>query len=297
MIKHKIIFLLLFVFMISCRGNRNNKSMVSVSDITFPETYIEALDDVLAENSGIILWNNLLWTHNDSGGENQLYGFNKKTGEVEVTIEIANVENIDWEDIAQDDEYIYIAETGNNLGIRTDLKILMLKKSEITREVFQTLSAEIIEFSYASQTDFSLRNLSNPYDCEALIAFNDTLFLFSKDWVTNTTKVFHLPPVPGSYVLEPIDSFDVKGLITGADITADGQLALVGYLDFRSFAWVFQKTGKSFFGNPRYIDLSMLKNAQTEGICFDTDGSLLISCEQTISHPQKMWRIGTDCFK
>lgn len=58
MIKYKIFFL--FVLMISCRGNKINKSMVSVLETTFPKTYIEALDDVLAENSGIILWNNLL---------------------------------------------------------------------------------------------------------------------------------------------------------------------------------------------------------------------------------------------
>lgn len=37
---------------------------------------------------------------------------------------------MDWEDIAQDNEYIYIAETGNNLGMRTDLKILMLENAQ-----------------------------------------------------------------------------------------------------------------------------------------------------------------------
>lgn len=68
--------------------------------------------------------------------KNELYGFNLKTSHVEITLQIVNTANIDWEDIAQDNQHIYIAETGNNLGNRTDLKVLKIKKSDIGKAAF-----------------------------------------------------------------------------------------------------------------------------------------------------------------
>lgn len=258
--------------------------------------HINPIDDALDETSGLMLWRGLLWSHNDSGGENKIYGMDRKTGMVEMTIEITNAKNVDWEDIAQDDHYIFIAETGNNLGNRTDLKILRILKSNINNDAYQKIESETISFRYADQTDFTVRNLSNQHDCEALFALNDTLYLFSKDWVNQITKVYTLPNQPGDYVVEAIDSFDVKGLVTAADLSPDGKLALLGYRDFEPFVWVFQKDGKNLFSNPRHIDLSFIRYAQTEGICFDENGNLLISCEHTIAYDQQIWLIEAKHF-
>lgn len=285
-------FIILVLFSACNTGSRKQNSSQSNAD--FPESYILLLDSAVMENSGIIYWNKLIWTFNDSGGKNEVYGLDEKTGQVKITLRITNATNTDWEEIAQNKQYIFIAETGNNSGNRTDLHILRLKKSSIGRAPFQNVEVEKIYFQFADQTDFNPLFRQNPYDCEALFECNDTLYVFTKDWVNFITKVYALPNVPGNYSLNPIDSFDVKGLITGADINSKGKIALVGYQDFKSFVWLFQKNDSTLFSNPQWIDLGMLENAQTEGICFTPGGDLLISCEQTVNYLQQIWKIGKE---
>ena len=41
----------------------------------------------------------MLWTHNDSGNDNELFLINAQTGELEVTYEIKGIKNKDWEDV------------------------------------------------------------------------------------------------------------------------------------------------------------------------------------------------------
>lgn len=233
----------------------------------------------------------MIWSFNDSGGKNQIYGCDTLTGKIVVTIQLLNVWNKDWEDIAQDENYIYIAETGNNFGSRKDLQIFLLKKNEITEATFQEVTVDRISFRYADQIILGKGLKKHNFDCEALFAFNDSLYLFTKNWGDYKTKAYVMPAIPGDYILSPIDSFDVKGLITGADINDSGKFVLIGYHDYKSFAWTFQKTGRHLFNQPTYIDLSMLVNAQTEGICFEPNNDLLFSCEKTDSFPQMVWKI------
>ena len=46
------------------------------------------------------------------------------------TISIANASNIDWEDLAENDTHLFIADIGNNNGNRQDLKIYTILKSD-----------------------------------------------------------------------------------------------------------------------------------------------------------------------
>lgn len=293
-------FLLAFIFLVSivtsCKTKTKHSPAEVVSQTATPETYIEKLDSLLNEGSGIIYWNDLIWTFNDSGGKNQVYGCDPVSGKIKITLQLLNAWNSDWEDIAQDDNYIYIAETGNNFGERKDLQIFLLKKSDISKEPEQELTVDKIGYRYADQKQFGKGLKKHNFDCEALFAFNDSLFIFTKDWVDFKTRAYAMPAITGNYTLWPIDSFDVKGLITGADINQDGKFILIGYQDYKSFAWTFQKTSVRLFDQPSYIDLTMLVNAQTEGICFDPRGDLLFSCEQTDSFPQMIWEIPFGCY-
>ena len=79
------------------------------------------LPKIINETSGLEFYNNNFITHNDSGGEPSLYVFNEM-GEVIETIGLDKnpdfeIENNDWEDITNDNEYLFVADTGNNLVI------------------------------------------------------------------------------------------------------------------------------------------------------------------------------------
>ncbi len=283
----RIIFFVLIILCCACGSPKKEVRNIH-------ESYISKLDSTVIENSGLLLWKDQFWTFNDSGGKNELYGLDKKTGVVTITIQLANVNNVDWEDIAQDKNHIYIAETGNNAGMRKDLKIYRIKKEDITNNPIQSLIADSILFNFADQTDFTPAFRNTKWDCEALIFHNDSLYVFTKDWVTYITKVYGFPAKEGNYSEMPIDSFNVNGLITGADILHNGNFALIGYKDFHSFVWLFKKKKGAFFSNPHFIDLGFLENAQTEGICFSNHNDLFISCEQTVNYPQQIWKIAKE---
>jgi hypothetical protein len=84
-------------------------------------------------------YNNNIITHNDSGGQANLYEINASTGAVLRTVAITNATNVDWEDIAQDALYIYIGDIGNNFGNRTDLKYIKFRKKTTMMLMIQLL--------------------------------------------------------------------------------------------------------------------------------------------------------------
>lgn len=258
-----------------------------------PENFIDKLPLQLAENSGLIYYKNLFWSFNDSGGENEIYGFNR-AGEIIIEIQLNNAENIDWEDIAQDEEFIYVGDFGNNSGARKDLKVYKINKSDITAESQQAVQAEIIRFSFSNQNQFSFSPQTTPFDCESLTIIDQKIYLFTKNWENETTTVYNLPKTAGEYVIEPLDSFEVKGLITGADYNPEYSiLALAGYHDFKPLVRLFKDVSKeNLFGQENvFISLDSIAGAQTEGICFLGKDTLLISCESTFIFPAQVFMI------
>lgn len=293
------IALLIFVIVLlnSCKTTNNEHD----KDLAFekktievnPGIFISRLPDKLLEGSGLIFYDNLFWSLNDSGGDNIVFGFNRE-GKIQKEIEITNADNIDWEDITQDDTYIYIGDFGNNAGIREDLKVYKIRKSDLTAERRIQVNAEEIQFSYKNQTLFRFRPFGTEFDGEALAEFDNKLYLFTKNWINETTAVYELPKSLGEYNLEPIDSFNVAGLITGADFSPDkSKLALVGYHNFKPILRLFSKfSGDRFFSGERvFIEMDSITGAQTEGICFLGNDTLLISCERTGDFNQQVFYV------
>ncbi len=76
------------------------------------------------------------------------------SGQITNKFPLGEMENTDWEDIAQDENYIYLGDIGNNSGNRKDLHILRISKNSILKD---TPKIDIISFSYPDQTDFTAR--------------------------------------------------------------------------------------------------------------------------------------------
>lgn len=302
----KILFTItILILFFSCKTqNKKNISQPRLPENTTvlritPNSFVKELPPKLNENSGMIFYRNLFWTFNDSGGKNTLYAFNKK-GQIKREIEIKNAKNVDWEDIAQDKNHIYIGDFGNNNGVRNNLKIYKINKKDITKKKNGKVHSSEIEFEYANQETFHYSPLSAKFDCEAMIEFKDHLYLFTKDWSDRTTTVYKMPKKKGKYRVQPIDSFEVNGLVTGADISPDEKkIALIGYRNYNPYAWLFSNfPDDNFFkGENTYVQLEGIYDAQTEGICFIGNDSLAISCESTHAFAHQVFLIGLQEIK
>ena len=186
------------------------------------------LPKIINETSGLEFYNNNFITHNDSGGEPSLYVFNEM-GEVIETIGLDKnpdfeIENNDWEDITNDNEYLFVADTGNNFGNRDNLNIIRVSKGT------DFMVDGIIEISYSDQESFFPRP-KHKYDAEAIIVIEDKIALFSKDRENLNTDLYLVNKNQnGSQILTSEVSYDVNTLITGGDYDEDRNLlALVSY--------------------------------------------------------------------
>jgi hypothetical protein len=290
--KKVIILFAICLLFVTCKThiqeNENNHYIQTTVQI-----FIPVLPGELRENSGIILYNNLLWTFNDSGGNNVLYGLNFN-GKIELKLTIENAINIDWEDITQDEQFIYIGDFGNNNGVRQDLAVYRIDKKEITTDFVQSVQAEKVQFVFSNQQNFDFSPLNTAFDCEAIAHLGNELYVFTKNWKNENTVVYKLPKVEGKYVIEPIDSFQVDMLVTGADFSPDfSYLALIGYHNFKPLIWIFNEVNnQQIFGIHQHeIKMDSLDRVQTEGICFLNNNTLLISCESTFDHPAKVFEV------
>ena len=237
----------------------------------------------LSESSGAIFFNDKLITHTDSGGESKLYELDITSGLVTRTVTISNATNIDWEDVTQDESYIYIGDIGNNEGNRANLKIYKISKADYLNAT--TVTAQIIAFSYATQLDFTSNTNNNEWDAEALVSFNATnLILFSKNWVTGITKGYLIPKTPGNYSINPLTTpLNSGGLISGGTYNnLSGKLYLVGYTNFlQPFVWVSENFNGSdiFSGINTKTLLSSLGQEQIEAIAFTNENKYLMTSE------------------
>ena len=246
------------------------------------------------ESSGLIYFQNIFWTFNDSGGEPVIYGIDPVLGKIIRKITISNASNIDWEEATQDSNFIYIGDFGNNFGNRKDLRIYRLSKNRILNEKSDiSLKADIISFRFADQKDYSKNLYSTPYDCEAMIIWGDSIIIFSKNWKEETSSVYCIPKVPGDYAPALSFVFRSQGLVTGAALSDNKrELAIIGYAEFIPFLWIIEMNNSIDFRKNKKSRKSFISmsGVQTEGICYGPDGYLYISCEHSLV-TQSLYRI------
>jgi hypothetical protein len=273
-----------------------NDGSCTYAPTNYAPTQIALLDANLEESSGLAFFNNMLWTHEDGGNPEQVYEIDTLTGAILQQVTILLSDNTDWEDLAEDEESLYIGDFGNNDGDRTDLRIVKINKANF---LAGPAVPNYISFTYSDQTDFTPAHNANNYDCEAFFFWNDSLHLFSKNWVDFKTRHYVLAVTPGPQVAQLRDSLDVQGQITGAAITTGGRAALLGYnvSTGATFMWLlFDYPGSRFFeGNKRKISLgTALAMSQPEGIVFRNDGHGYISSERFSALPQRLLSFDID---
>lgn len=242
---------------------------------------ISTLSDSLQELSGLVSACNALLGHNDGGNIDRLFRLNQGTGAIlqSTTLPLSLT---DWEDVAVSQSHIFLGDFGNNSGQRDTLSIYRISLTQLCTDSVQSI--DTIQFWYADAPVGVLHPDSHNLDCEGLSVYRDSLWLFSKNRVGNRVRIYGLPSLPGQYGIQALDSIEVDGQITGADIIGDSCMALVGYapplyspfliLGFAS------DLGAPWKGCVRRIELgSVFQMGQLEAVCFWSGQSLRLGSE------------------
>lgn len=251
------------------------------------------LDSTLSENSGITLIENKIILHNDGGNPRNLYLSDTGTINFQPCL-IDSAINVDWEDITHDDSFVYIGDFGNNNNHRQDLTIYKIPKQDVLDCSIN--SVEKIYFSYPDQYHFPALDSNQKFDAEALVSYNDSLYIFTKDRTQpfqGKTWVYSLPKTAGTYVATQKDSISLGTpsfffSITGASISPDqSKLALINantiflFSDFSSHSF--------FDGSTQIIPLETTQ--QYEAIGFSNDNTLYFSCEKSFLGAPQLFKL------
>lgn len=193
------------------------------------------LDTQLNEISGLEQLNETtLVAINDSGNDAELHLIDL-TGKYLKTVLVKNAINVDWEDLAIDDNYLYIGDIGNNQNKRKDLCVYKVKIADVLSK--KEVIAQKISFYYSDQTEFPPQKRQLNFDAEGMIVYKESIYIFSKNrtdpW-TGISTVYTLPKQRGSYKAKKHSELYVgeqgwwQDAITGADIFKD-QLYILTY--------------------------------------------------------------------
>ena len=211
----KIIHIIIFLFLCSSYSQKLTKDI--------------SLSKKIDETSGLEIVDGQFITHNDSGGDPKLYYLDKE-GKIVFERTLDGVKNNDWEDITKDDQFIYVANMGNNFDTRKNLSIVKTPIDPSSNK------AELIEFSYPEQVKFTTAYSQSQYDAEALITIDDYLIILTKNKLKKITEIYALPKIPGKYEAKKIGSLNTKSIITGGDYDQKNKLlALTGTLIFNEY--------------------------------------------------------------
>ncbi|EXJ09591.1 hypothetical protein D791_03433 [Nitrincola nitratireducens] len=204
---------------------------------------IATLATELNETSGLAFHQGTWWTMNDSGNSAALYEVSQQDGTVLRRVHPLNSENRDWEALAQDDRHLYIADCGNNRGDRHSFQIYSVPWSDLLQSKHRGVVSSAQMDIRLSDTRPESKLHAHNNDCEALAHVDGQLWLFTKNWKDQATRLYRVDTRKSKQSLTASATYPVKGLITAADFDPESRrLALLGYrigfLSVSSFIWI-----------------------------------------------------------
>lgn len=257
----------------------------------------------LEEVSGMaLIAPNRLLMINDSGNDAEFI-VTDTLGNLIKVYPIAEVKNIDWEELAYDIEghKLYVGDFGNNANKRKDLAIYKFDITGLLSEGTYHYEGAI-SYTYAEQNTFPPEGHELNFDMEAMVFAYDSLYLFSKNRTRpfdGYTYCYALPTKPGSYTATRKGKYRTgTGLkesywVAGAALNANKTvLALTGY----DKVWVFSAfTGSNWFSG---ISQQFYYNhlSQKEALVFDGD-KLSLTDEQWAENGRKLYQVNLNDVK
>lgn len=252
------------------------------------------------ETSGLLCAANRLWTINDSGNSPTLYQVDPQHGVVSSSV-ATDASNQDWEALTLMGEQLIVADIGNNSGSRRSISLYLF---DWPLRQGKTATSRRVDFSYPSSATTSSAAPLQPYmhnlDAEALAASPAGLFLFSKNWLADSSTVYRVDLTKASLSAQT-EINGLPGMLTDISFAPQAQLFVAtGYRNIRKHGVMFALTGDfqpflalidQQFKLVKVVDLD--GQGQVEGVCVDEQQQIWLSQEQSDHHPSQFWRWGT----
>jgi hypothetical protein len=233
-------------------------------------------DPAILEASGIVRSRKhpgIFWVHNDSGNPPVLYAV-RRDGKLVRSFRV-EAPNVDWEDIATDDEgHLFVGDIGNN-NVRLPFRAIY----------------RIDEPDPSQPTDVPLKpSLATHYgfppggrfDAEGLFLSGGRAMVVSKRFDGREAEVFAIPLNPPAPLLRPASPERVASLpgcvepATGADLSADGSRLAV---TTTSAARVYTPDGRGGWALDSTVRFD---EPHVEAICWDGDDLILASEDRSV---------------
>lgn len=279
----------------SCTGVSTNPNLsASNSAYESPKVIGKIKSPAIDESSGLAAsrcQQNILWTHNDSGDDAYIYALDLE-GTNKGTWRIANIENVDWEDIAAYKDktgkcFLYIGEIGDNKLKRREHFVYRVAEPTIsdttalaTRK--NSLAIEAVETVRFVYPDFD-------QDAETLMVEpkSGDIYVVTKR-VSGPAGVYRLKPTFGEAQIQRAEKMREisvpaipNGFVTGGDISPDGRRMVI--CDYsQAYEWSLPETVSQFDEiwkqEPTRIDLG--KRSGGESVCYSASGSSIFATSE-----------------
>lgn len=224
----------------------------------------------IREASGIVASRRhpgVFWVHNDSGNPPALFAV-RRDGTLIREFQVG-VPNVDWEDIAADDDgHLYIGDIGNNGTLLPVRAIYRFDEPDPARPATGPLRANLVSFYRFAP--------GGRFDAEALVVEAGQALLVAKTFDRRDAELFAMPLDPPASLLRPALPRRLGALpgfkepATAADLSADGKRLVVASLNV---ARVYERNDDAW-------RLTREVHYQADGIeavCWDGDDLILAS--------------------
>jgi hypothetical protein len=226
----------------------------------------------------------IFWVHNDSGNPPSLFAI-RRDGTIVREFRLA-VPNIDWEDIAADDQgHIYVGDIGNNGGLLAIRVIHRFDEPDPAKPAGQPLRPSVSAFYGFPRAD--------RFDAEGLILEPGTssAVVVAKRFDGREADLFAIPLNPPAPLLRPASPRPIGTLpgfvepATGASLSDDNRLLAVCSSAVTRIYRRQADSGWSLLAEVRHDPLRI------EGITWDGGDLILVSEGQGIDRiAEATWR-------
>jgi hypothetical protein len=262
-------------------------SLVGLTECKSQEGFAfkKTLSKELKEISGIARDGNALWAISDHGNS-EIFKLDLK-GDIIQRVRVKNFTFQDVEAVTVDKNYVYVGDIGDNDGKRTNRAIIRIPKASLGSKASVEVEGQEIDFVFPDEGEVKKKK-NNNYDCEAMLYYNDSLYVFTKRREDLQSGLYAISEQPGNYTAHEIAVFDTRGMVTDAAMNSgQNEVALSGYDagHKKPFIWVLSGfRGNNFFSgtSARYrMNNEKKLDWQVEGIAYKDANSFFITCEKS----------------